>query len=141
MMRDRVRVIGVDFDTSVSQWGNSCPTECFQTSLVDRSEEILNKLKRSGVGQRPVVFVGHSMGGELKYYPRKARTEHLLIKTNSFFASYIYSNIVFVLDIKLKNQSKTYALYSCAHIFTAISSNTMKLFSLLKYSRLLSFLF
>ena len=64
VMRDRVRVIGVDFDTSVSQWGNSCPTESFKTSLVDRSEDILAKLKRSGVGQRPVVFVGHSMGGQ-----------------------------------------------------------------------------
>lgn len=68
VMRDRVRVIGVDFDTSVSQWGNSCPTESFQTSLVDRSDEILNKLKRSGVGQRPVVFVGHSMGGKLPLF-------------------------------------------------------------------------
>ena len=64
VMRERVRVIGVDFDTYLSQWGNTCPKESFKTSLVDRSDDILQKLKKSGVGQRPVIFVGHSMGGE-----------------------------------------------------------------------------
>ena len=58
-----VRVIGVDFDTYLSQWGNSCPKESFKRTLNERSTEILAKLKDSGVGKRPVVFVGHSMGG------------------------------------------------------------------------------
>ena len=58
-----VRVIGVDFDTYLSQWGNSCPKESFKRTLNERSREILEKLKESGVGKRPVVFVGHSMGG------------------------------------------------------------------------------
>lgn len=62
-LQDRVRVIGVDFDSYISQWGNSCPKESFKTSLKERSEDILEKLKASGVGKRPVVFVGHSMGG------------------------------------------------------------------------------
>jgi pimeloyl-ACP methyl ester carboxylesterase len=63
-MRERVRVIGVDFDTYLSQWGNTCPKESFKTSLSDRSDDILQKLKNSGIGQRPVIFVGHSMGGK-----------------------------------------------------------------------------
>ena len=60
---DRVRVIGVDFDSYISQWGNSCPEESFKNNLADRSKEILDKLRQCGVGQRPVIFVGHSMGG------------------------------------------------------------------------------
>jgi len=59
-----VRVIGVDFDTYLSQWGNSCPKESFKnTSLQERSSDIYAKLRGCGVGDRPVVFVGHSMGG------------------------------------------------------------------------------
>ena len=58
-----VRVIGVDFDTYLSQWGNSCPKESFKTTLQDRSHDIYTKLRDCGVGDRPVVFVGHSMGG------------------------------------------------------------------------------
>ena len=50
-------------DAYVSQWGNSCPNENFKTSLADRSKDLLDKLRQSGVGQRPVIFVGHSMGG------------------------------------------------------------------------------
>ena len=58
-----VRVLGVDFDSFLSQWGNSCPKEGFKTSLAERSEEILQKLRTCGVGKRPVIFVGHSLGG------------------------------------------------------------------------------
>jgi len=64
-MSDHVRVIGVDFDTYLSQWGKSCPSESFKASLEERSEEIRAKLTAAGVGRngRPVIFVGHSMGG------------------------------------------------------------------------------
>jgi len=60
---DHVRVIGCDFDSYLSQWGGSCPTQSFTQSLEDRSEDMLRKLKEAGVGNRPVIFVGHSMGG------------------------------------------------------------------------------
>jgi len=58
-----VRVIGVDFDTYLSQWGGSCPKESFKTSLKERGQDIYQKLRDCGVGDRKVVFVGHSMGG------------------------------------------------------------------------------
>ena len=60
---NNVRVIGVDFDSYLSQWGNTCPSESFRTNLADRSADILEKLKASGVGKRPTIFVGHSLGG------------------------------------------------------------------------------
>jgi len=60
---NNVRVIGVDFDTYLSQWGGPCPDQGFKQSLEERSEDMLWKLRQAGVGTRPVIFVGHSMGG------------------------------------------------------------------------------
>jgi len=43
---------------------NNCPSQNFKQSLGERSEDMLDKLLEAGVGQtRPVIFVGHSMGG------------------------------------------------------------------------------
>jgi len=61
--RQHVRVLGCDFDSYLSQWGNNCPTQSYKQNLEERSEDILGKLVRAGVGSRPVIFVGHSMGG------------------------------------------------------------------------------
>jgi len=60
---NNVRVIGCDFDSYITQWGGSCPTQNFKQSLAERSEDMLKKLQDAGVGNRPVIFVGHSMGG------------------------------------------------------------------------------
>merc|ERR1719383_934378 len=60
---NNVRVIGVDFDSYLSQWGGACPTQSFKSSLEERSEDMLMRLREAGVGNRPVIFVGHSMGG------------------------------------------------------------------------------
>ncbi len=49
---NNVRVVGVDFDSYLSQWGNTCPCESFKTNLRERSEDILEKLKASGIGKR-----------------------------------------------------------------------------------------
>ena len=38
-----VRVIGCDFDSYLSQWGGSCPTQSFKQSLEERSEDMLRK--------------------------------------------------------------------------------------------------
>jgi len=60
---NHVRVIGCDFDSYLSQWGGSCPTQDFKQNLEERSADMLKKLQEAGVGNRPVIFVGHSMGG------------------------------------------------------------------------------
>lgn len=61
--RDHVRLIGCDFHSYLSQWGNDCPAQSFKRNLDERSEDMLERLARAGVGSRPVIFVGHSMGG------------------------------------------------------------------------------
>lgn len=61
-----IRVIGLNYETSISEWKSNlmCPCEKTKSSLHDRSEELMNALVASNVGQNcPVIWVGHSMGG------------------------------------------------------------------------------
>ncbi|XP_058466762.1 protein SERAC1 isoform X2 [Malaya genurostris] len=62
-----IRVIGLNYDSSLSQWSASgCPCEKYDGKLEKRATEFLRKLSKSNIGQdRPVVWVGHSMGGLL----------------------------------------------------------------------------
>nr|XP_017200939.1 protein SERAC1 isoform X3 [Oryctolagus cuniculus] len=58
-----LRIISVEYDTSLSDWRARCPTE--RKSIAFRSTELLRKLRAAGVGDRPVIWVSHSMGGLL----------------------------------------------------------------------------
>lgn len=60
-----LRVLSVEYDSHLSDWKAKCPAEDQRESLASRSRELLNKLKAAGVGERPVVWVAHSMGGLL----------------------------------------------------------------------------
>uniref|UniRef100_A0A8C0D633 Protein SERAC1 n=1 Tax=Balaenoptera musculus TaxID=9771 RepID=A0A8C0D633_BALMU len=58
-----LRIISVEYDTSLSDWRARCPVE--RKSIAFRSNELLRKLRAAGVGDRPVIWVSHSMGGLL----------------------------------------------------------------------------
>ncbi|KAF7690555.1 hypothetical protein HF521_012359 [Silurus meridionalis] len=60
-----LRILSVEYDTHLSDWKAKCPAENQRKSLAYRSGELLKKLKAAGVGERPVVWVAHSMGGLL----------------------------------------------------------------------------
>ncbi|KAL0099697.1 hypothetical protein PUN28_019834 [Cardiocondyla obscurior] len=60
-----LRVIGVNYGTSLSMWTPFCPIESMKSTIKERSEEIVTKLKMANVGQRPLIWVAHSMGGLL----------------------------------------------------------------------------
>ncbi|KAM7367849.1 hypothetical protein PAMP_014119 [Pampus punctatissimus] len=60
-----LRVLSVEYDSHLSDWMAKCPVENQRKSLAYRSRELLKKLKMAGVGERPVVWVAHSMGGLL----------------------------------------------------------------------------
>uniref|UniRef100_A0A8C5C1Q0 Protein SERAC1 n=1 Tax=Gadus morhua TaxID=8049 RepID=A0A8C5C1Q0_GADMO len=60
-----LRVLSVEYDSHLSDWRAKCPAENQRKSLASRSRELLKKLKSAGVGERPVVWVAHSMGGLL----------------------------------------------------------------------------
>ncbi|XP_008837677.1 protein SERAC1 isoform X6 [Nannospalax galili] len=58
-----LRIISVEYDTTLSDWRARCPTE--RKSIAFRSNELLRKLRAAGVGDRPVIWIAHSMGGLL----------------------------------------------------------------------------
>nr|XP_023020637.1 protein SERAC1 isoform X1 [Leptinotarsa decemlineata] len=58
-----IRVIGINYETSLSMWASICPTEKVKFTLEERSDDLLKKLLDAGLGQRPIVWVTHSMGG------------------------------------------------------------------------------
>uniref|UniRef100_A0A9L0JVJ8 Protein SERAC1 n=1 Tax=Equus asinus TaxID=9793 RepID=A0A9L0JVJ8_EQUAS len=58
-----LRIISVEYDTSLSDWRARCPME--RKSIAFRSNELLRKLRAAGVGDRPLIWVSHSMGGLL----------------------------------------------------------------------------
>ncbi|XP_028997145.1 protein SERAC1 [Betta splendens] len=60
-----LRILSVEYDTHLSDWMAKCPAENQRKSLAFRSQELLKKLKLAGVGERPVIWVAHSMGGLL----------------------------------------------------------------------------
>lgn len=60
-----LRVLSVEYDSHLSDWMAQCPAENQRKSLAYRSGELLKKLKQAGVGERPLVWVAHSMGGLL----------------------------------------------------------------------------
>lgn len=46
-------------------WAPMCPSEHMKTNLEERSNEFIEKLIKSGLGKRPIVWITHSMGGLL----------------------------------------------------------------------------
>ncbi|KAJ8409693.1 hypothetical protein AAFF_G00217520 [Aldrovandia affinis] len=60
-----LRILSVEYDTHLSDWRAKCPAENQRKSLAYRSRELLKKLKTAGVGDKPVIWVAHSMGGLL----------------------------------------------------------------------------
>uniref|UniRef100_A0A8C5TFH7 Protein SERAC1 n=1 Tax=Malurus cyaneus samueli TaxID=2593467 RepID=A0A8C5TFH7_9PASS len=60
-----LRIISVEYDTHLSDWKAKCPVEAHRKSIAFRSSELLDKLKAAGIGERPLVWVSHSMGGLL----------------------------------------------------------------------------
>ncbi|XP_050544988.1 protein SERAC1 [Daktulosphaira vitifoliae] len=63
---DGLRVIGVDYSSTLSEWLPSCPLKSKnQRTLEGRTEKLMEQLLAIGVGDRPVIFLAHSMGGLL----------------------------------------------------------------------------
>ncbi|XP_013814584.2 protein SERAC1 isoform X3 [Apteryx mantelli] len=60
-----LRIISVEYDTHLSDWKAKCPVEAHRKSIAYRSNELLDKLRAAGIGDRPLVWVSHSMGGLL----------------------------------------------------------------------------
>ncbi|XP_072437212.1 protein SERAC1 isoform X2 [Chiloscyllium punctatum] len=60
-----LRILSVEYDSHLSDWRSKCPVENERKSMAYRGRELLTKLKAAGVGDKPMVWVAHSMGGLL----------------------------------------------------------------------------
>lgn len=63
-----IRVLGLNYTSTLSEWYSKyhgCGCKITQGTIESRANEFLDHLATAGVGEggRPVVFVGHSMGG------------------------------------------------------------------------------
>ncbi|KRZ77895.1 Protein SERAC1 [Trichinella papuae] len=60
-----VRILGIDYASYVSDWSSRCPEFYDKNLLLSRSENFAVKLRKAGVGDRPIIWITHSMGGLL----------------------------------------------------------------------------
>ncbi|XP_031359152.1 protein SERAC1-like [Photinus pyralis] len=58
-----LRILGINYDTSLSLWAKICPNEQKKCTIDERSDEFLTSLLQAGVGDRPIIWITHSMGG------------------------------------------------------------------------------
>jgi hypothetical protein len=58
-----VRVIALNYTTDPYLWRPLWVTKRNRTCMLERSREMMDHLKKLGVGKNPVVWVGHSKGG------------------------------------------------------------------------------
>lgn len=68
-----VRVLALNYQTHLSDWLTEHPIQ--HKTIEQRASELLQELQEAGVGQRPVVWVSHSMGGLLVKQILKQSTE------------------------------------------------------------------
>ena len=79
-----VRLISLEYKTRVWDWQGA------QHSFRELSAEMMKKLSAAGVGERPVIFVAHSMGGlMIKEMMMQAGSEEIITNTKGvvFFST------------------------------------------------------
>jgi len=59
------RILSIGYNSDILRWGDYCPYESDKRTLEGRGRELFKKLQQAGVGSRPIIWVGHSMGGLL----------------------------------------------------------------------------
>ncbi|CAH1400690.1 unnamed protein product [Nezara viridula] len=69
-----LRVVGINYDTRLTDWRSWCPLRDRGATrvLAERCRKLLQQLMACGIGERPVIWIAHSMGGLL--------VKHMLIQ-------------------------------------------------------------
>ena len=58
-----LRLLAIDYQTQLTDWETDSYAE--KTSFLQNIESIVQQLIKAGIGKRPLILVGHSMGGIL----------------------------------------------------------------------------
>ncbi|XP_014678951.1 PREDICTED: protein SERAC1-like, partial [Priapulus caudatus] len=120
-----VRVLMVGYDTYLSAWGEKCPHGTAKRSLDQRATKMLQKLKAAGVGERPIIFVTHSMGGLLVkqmlfHAMRDPNMEGLFTNTRSVV---FYSTPHRGSSLASKTEQAKYLLYPSVEVKELVSDS------------------
>ncbi|KAJ2954488.1 hypothetical protein O0L34_g2767 [Tuta absoluta] len=78
---DNLRIVGVNYWSSLSEWLERCPLQTAEISV--RAEELAPSLLDAGVGKdTPVVWIAHSMGGLIvkQMLIKAAQSDDILMK-------------------------------------------------------------
>lgn len=117
---DRLRIIGVNYETNLSLWTPICPVEKVKT-LEERSDELLEQLVKVEVGNRPIVWVTHSMGGLMVKCLLNKGFIYILSKTNIYHLILASeSDKQEIKDVYLN--TKGIVFYSTPHLGSSVAS-------------------
>ncbi|GFR83329.1 serine active site containing 1, partial [Elysia marginata] len=58
------RILSIGYPSALFRWGEQCPYEQDRRTLEGRGRDLIDKLVEAGVGSRPIVWIGHSMGDD-----------------------------------------------------------------------------
>ncbi|XP_034235371.1 protein SERAC1-like isoform X2 [Thrips palmi] len=109
-----VRVLGINYTTTLSQWFPKCPNQNMKAKMADRSIEYMQMLHKVGVGTRPIIWVTHSMGGLL--------VKHMLISAYESENKDLHN---------IFRNTKAIVFFSCPHLGSEVADlkmTTEKLF-------------
>lgn len=117
-----LRVLAVDFDAQVSQWFQKCPVESEKRTIVSRSNEILDKLIKAGVGKRPIIWITHSMGGLL--------VKKLLITSSSSSdprIAQVWENTKGIIFFSVPHRGSQWAIWGTTEFLLLLSTEVQEL--------------
>ncbi|XP_068205735.1 protein SERAC1-like isoform X2 [Palaemon carinicauda] len=119
-----VRILAVDFDAEWQVSGSKYPVEARGKTVSQHAEHIAESLKAARVGDRPIVWITHSMGGlivkqmivnHFKQFP----LDKELVKDQSILQDRLSCN-------KLAKQTLGVVFYSVPHHGTPLASYVSK---------------
>jgi len=60
-----IRILSIGYSSFLHLWGDYLPVEQDKHTLKGRGQDLIKKLKQANVGARPIIWIGHSLGGLL----------------------------------------------------------------------------
>lgn len=106
-----IRVLALDYPTALSNWRTDCDLN--KDSLRQRAIHVMKQLEAANVGEQPIVWVAHSMGGLLVKQILALCDEWLQIKPDQVDAQQVPISRKFLEN--LYKQTKGVVFYSVPH--------------------------
>lgn len=107
-----LRILAVDYPTALSNWRTDCDLN--KDTLKERATHVIKQLENAKLGERPIIWIAHSMGGLLVKQILVTCYEHLkLTPPNGLEKN--SRNLSREILSKILNQTKGVVFYSVPH--------------------------